>query len=160
MRAPRRAFVAHRTPTRIRIKLAEARELGADRVSLRELLLEHRDVLAVQLNPLTGSLIIDCRKGFELTARHRQLLGLNIREPMEARSAHRAPGRVPADHEVDGLAGTLILAYLLKAIVAIGTRQIGAQLIEWVVDCVVQTAKSEAQRRAADRKSLLIIPAN
>ncbi|WP_407175040.1 hypothetical protein [Bradyrhizobium sp. STM 3562] len=155
MCAPARAFVAHRTPTRIRIKLAKASgktpESRADLVNLKQHLLEHPHVLGLQLSPLTASLIIECRKGFELTARHRQLLGLDMQALMQ--SAPHRPGHA------SGLSGTLMLAHVLKLMVAISTRQIGTQLIECVVDGLIQAARSEAQRRAADQKPLVAVSA-
>ena len=157
MRAQARAYVAHRTLTRIRIKLAKAQGRGADVVRVKRHLLEHPDVLAVQLNPVTASLIIECRRGFELTAGHRQLLGLGIREPTNARPAYRCLGSAAPHHEINGMSGILMLSHVVKLIVAISTRQIGPQLIEWVLAGVIQAATDEAQRRAADHKSLLAI---
>jgi hypothetical protein len=153
MRASTRAFVAHRTPTRIRVKFASARRLGTDFVALERVLLEHPDVLGVQLNALTGSLIINCRKGFELTARHRQLLGLELQTSKGVRTGVRATS---SPH--DGLSGALIVAHLFKLVVAISNRQIGAQLLEWVVNGLVQALTHEARMRAAGRKPLLIAP--
>ncbi|WP_157450024.1 hypothetical protein [Bradyrhizobium sp. ARR65] len=155
--------MAHRTPTRIRIKLAKAsgktRGPRADLTDLKQHLLKHPDVLGVQLNPLTASLIIECRKGFELTARHRQLLRLDMQAPKHVQSAHDRPGPAATDHDTNGLSGTLMLAHVLKLIVAISTRQIGTQLIECAVDGLIQAARSEAQRRAAVQKPLVTISA-
>ena len=155
MRAPARAFVAHRTPTRLRIKLASARGMPADFVSIKRHLLEHPDIVAVQLNRLTASVVIECRRGFELTPGHQQLLGLDMQARSEQRSTHHRPACLAPDDNINDLAGTLILAHMLRLIVAISTGRVGAQLVEWIAEGLIQAAKSEAQRRVAQHKAQL-----
>jgi hypothetical protein len=151
MRAPVRAFVAHRTSTRIRIKLMEPVKLRGRLSEFKQHFLNCPGVVAVQLNPLTGSLIIACRKDFELTAEHRQLLGL---DPRGQTSGRQLPARIApmADH---GIARTLVFAHALKFVMGLSTNKIGAQFVEWTIDAVIRAAEGEVQRRGAGRKVLL-----
>src|SRR5215471_10880523 len=83
MHARTRAFVAHRTPTRIRIKIPDRQRQEAYFAALERVLIQHPNIVRVDSNPLTASVIIECREGFELTPQHRQFLGLEIREAKE-----------------------------------------------------------------------------
>lgn len=69
-----------------------------------------------------------------------------------------APMAQPNDG-IDGVLPTLTLASgALKLIVAVITKQVGVQLIEWVIDAIVQAARHETQRRAIGRQPLLVAP--
>lgn len=160
MHAQTRAFVVHRTPTRIRIKIPQRRRQQAYFAALERVLFEHPDVVRVHSNPLTAGVIIDCRKGFDLTAQHRRFLGLQMLETKGASptSGYRAPVVRPNDGS-DFLPPTLTLASAaLKLVVAITTKQVAVQLVEWAVDAIIQAARHEAQRRAIGRQPLLVAP--
>lgn len=160
MHAQTRAFVVHRTPTRIRIKVPQRRRQQAYFAALERVLVEHPDVVRVHSNPLTAGVIIDCRKGFDLTAPHRRFLGLQMPETKGASptSGYRAPVARPNDG-IDLLLPTLTLASAaLKLVVAITTKQVAVQLVEWVVDAIIQAARHDAQRRAIGRRPLLVAP--
>jgi hypothetical protein len=154
MRAPVRAFVAHCTPTRIRIKLMEPVKMRGRLSELKQLFCNCPGVVAVQLNPLTGSLIIECQKHFELTAEHRRLLRLDPQGQKSGRSIRQLRARIApiADQEI---ARTLIFAHALKFIVGLSTNKIGALFGEWTTDAIIRAAEGEVQRRGAERKLLL-----
>lgn len=157
MHAQTRAFVVHRTPTRIRIKIPQRQRQQAYFAALERVLVEHPDVVRVHSNPLTAGVIIVCRKGFDLTAQHRRFLGLQMLERLPT-SGCPAPMAQPNDG-MDGLLPTVTLASgALKLIVAAITKQVGVQLVEWVIDAIVQAARHEAQRRAIGRQALLVAP--
>jgi hypothetical protein len=157
MHAQTPALVVHRTPTRIRIKIPNRRRQQTYFAALERVLAEHPDIFRVHLNPLTAGVIIECRKGFDLTAQHRRFLGLEMLEPESALPPSRGYG-APPDEGIDTVAGALIFApVILKLIVAITTGQVGVQLIEWVIDAFVQAARSEVQRRAAGRRAPLLV---
>lgn len=160
MHAQTRAFVVHRTPTRIRIKIPQRRRQQAYFAALERVLFEHPDVVRVHSNPLTAGVIIECRKGFDLTAQHCRFLGLQMLETKGALPTSGCP--VPMARPSDGIDGplpTLALASgALKLIVAITTKQVAVQLVEWVVDAIIQAARHEAQRRAIGRQPLLVAP--
>ena len=158
MHAQTPAFVVHRTPTRIRIKIPERRRQQAYFAALERVLVKHRDVVRVHSNPLTAGVIIECRKGFDLTAQHRRFLGL---EMPEAKGVLPAAGGCPAyvarpNDGIGALPGALTFASVtLKLIVAISSKQVGVQLIEWVIEALAQAARHEARRRATP---LLVAP--
>lgn len=153
-----RSFVAHRTPTRIRIKIAKPCRLPIDFLALELVLLEDPDVLGLQLNPLTGSLIIKCKKGFELKAQHQQLLGLEMEQRNGVQSASHNSSHAAQPHDrFDTWSGGLILLRLLKLILAISNKQLGTQLIEWASEILVQTLRQEIRLRAGDREPLHIV---
>jgi hypothetical protein len=160
MHAQTRAFVVHRTPTRIRIKIPKRRGEQAYFAALERVLGEHPDVLRVHVNPLTAGVIIECRKGFDLTAQHRRFLGLEILEPKGIAPASSWPGYEARPNDaIDALPAALTFASVtLKLIVAITTKQVAVQLIEWVIDAFVQAARYEAQGRAARREPVLVAP--
>jgi len=160
MHAQTRAFVVHRTPTRIRIKIPQRQRQQAYFAAVERVLIEHPDVVRVHSNPLTAGIIIECRKGFDLTPQHRRFLGLQMLETKGAwpTSGCPAPMAQPNDG-TDGLLPTFTLVSgALKLIVAVITKQVGVQLVEWVIDAIVQAARHEAQRRAIGRQALLVAP--
>jgi hypothetical protein len=151
MHAQARAFIVHRTPTRIRIKIPNRRRQQAYFASLERVLVQDPDVVRVHSNPLTAGVIIECRKGFELSAQHHRFLGLDV-EPdgiLPARTWSRYGG-----HEgMNALSpSTFTLAAIaLKVIVAIASRQPAIQLLECLLDALVQAAKDGTQKRGALR---------
>ncbi|MBH5397557.1 hypothetical protein HZZ13_07085 [Bradyrhizobium sp. CNPSo 4010] len=160
MHAQTRAFVVHRTPTRIRIKIPQRQRQRAYFAAVERVLIEHPDVVRVHSNPLTAGVIIECRQGFDLTAQHCRFLGLQMLETNGAlpTSACPAPMAQPNDR-IDDLLPTLTLASgALKLIVAVITKQVGVQLIEWAIDAIVQAARHESRRRAIGRQTLLVTP--
>jgi hypothetical protein len=160
MHAQTRAFVVHRTPTRIRIKIPQRQRQQAFFAALERVLIEHPGVVRVHSNPLTAGVIIVCRKGFDLTAQQRRFLGLQMLETKGALPTSGCPARMAQPNDgIDSLLPTLTLASgALKLIVAVTTKQVGVQLVEWVVDAIVRAARHEAQRRAIGRQALLVAP--
>jgi hypothetical protein len=159
MRAQSRAVIAHRIPTRIRIKIAKRAGLQAHLAEFERVLADHPDVLRVQLNPLTGGVIIQCRKGFDLTAEHRQLLGLEALEA-EGRPADIWPGQDRRPNvDTDALSGALILAFMARLTVGVTTGKIGVKVIEWVIDAFVQAIRHERQLQAVRRTPMIAVPA-
>lgn len=158
MHAQTRALVVHRTPTRIRIKIPNRRRQRAYFAALERVLAEHPDILRVHANPLAGSVIIECRQGFDLTAQQRRFLGLEMLERESALPAHRGHQALP-NEEIDAVADALAFAPMIfKLVVAIMTRQVGLQVIEWAIDAFAQAARREARRRSALRQPLLLAP--
>lgn len=160
MHAQTRAFVVHRTPTRIRIKIPQRQRQQPYFAAVERVLLEHPDVVRVHSNPLTAGVIIQCRKGFDLTTQHCRFLGLQMLETKGALPTSGCPASMAQPNDgIDGLLPTLTLASgALKLIVAVITKQVGVHLIEWVIDAIVQAARHETQRRAIGRQPLLVAP--
>ena len=151
MHAETPAFVVHRTPTRIRIKIPGRQRQENYFEALKRLLLKHPDVLGVHANPLTASVVVECRQGFDLTVLGPRLLGVEVLEANAYGPASSRPRYLmPLDDEVNtieiGFSGLV-----LKLIVAIATKQVGAQLIEWVIEAFIRSAMHDANRAAACR---------
>ena len=161
MHARTRAFVAHRTPTRIRIKVPDRQRQEAYFAALERVLIQHPNIMRVDSNPLTASVIIECREGFELTAQQRQFLGLEIRDAKDiGRDIGQPSYVVQASNGTATLSenGFTCAVLILKLIVVISTRQFGVQLIEWFIEACVQISRQEARRRAALRQPFLVAP--
>jgi hypothetical protein len=161
MHAPTRTFIAHRTPTRIRIKIPDRQRQEAYFAALERVLIQHPNIVRVNSNPLTASVIIECREGFELTPQQRQFLGLEIRDPKDAGREIGQPGYIVQSGDGTGALsenGFTFAVLILKLIVAISTRQFGVRLIEWFVDACAQISRQEARRRAALPQPFLVAP--
>ena len=157
MHAQTRALVVHRTPTRIRIKIPDRRRQRAYFAALERVLAEHPDILRVHANPLTASVVIECNRGFDFTAQQRRFLGLEMLERESALPARRGAKASP-NEEIDAADALAFAPMIFKLVVAITTKQVGLQLIEWAVDALAQAARREAQRRSARRQPLLLAP--
>ena len=155
MHAKSLAFVVHRTPTRIRIKIPGRQRQENYFEALKRVLSEHPDVLGVHANPLTASVVIECREGFDLTAHGPRFLGVEV---LPANASGPASGQprhlMRLDDEVNTISKGAIgfAALVLKLIVAIATKQLGAQLIEWVVEAFIRAAMHDANRTVARRR--------
>ena len=157
MHANSRAFVVHRTPTRIRIKIPERQRQEGYFAALKRALTQPPDVVGVHINPLAASVVIVCRDGFELLGQNHRFPGLELLagEPCFPKNNRPAPFAHGHDGSELNPADTIgFLELIIKLIVALATRQLGAQLIEWVVAAVVQAAWHEAAGITARRQAL------
>jgi hypothetical protein len=151
MHAANRAFVVHCTPTRVRIKIPERQRQEAYFAALRHALLQHPNVLGVHANPLAASVVIECRDGFAFLTQNHRFPGLELR-PVQTRAP--AQNQLPTltggpDSGRCSRTGTIgLAAVLIKLLVALATRQLGAQLIDWVVAAAVRAATPERERLA------------
>ena len=143
MHAASRAFVVHCTPTRIRIKIPERQRQEAYFAALRRALLQHPDVLGVHANPLAASVVIECRDGFAFLTRNHHFPGLELR-PVQT----QGPARNQLPTLTRGPDSIGLAAVLIKLLAALATKQLGAQLIDWVVAAVVRAASAERYRLA------------
>lgn len=160
MHAQTGALVVHRTPTRIRIKIPNRRRQRAYFAALERVLATHSDILRVRANPLAASVVIECQQGFDLTAQQRRFLGLEMLERESALPAYRARG-ASRTAEIDAVADALALAPMVfKLVMAITTRQVGLQVVEWAIDAFVQAARHEARRRSAHGQPLRLAPSH
>jgi hypothetical protein len=129
MRAASRAFVVHRTPTRLRIKIPERQMQDAYFAALRRALLQHADVLAVQTNALAASVVIECRDGSAFLTRNHRFPGL---EPLPVEAHEPPPTRLPAvTYRTQGATGWTDgaldwPAVFIKLLVALVTKQLEA----------------------------------
>ena len=145
-----RAFVVHRTPTRLRIKIPEWRHQDANFAELRRTLVNDPDVLEVDVNPVAASMVVRCRPCFDMRTVASWFPWVELqateqpvpdREPVGAESQGRS-GPVSADQ-----IGLALL--LVKLLAGVATNQIGAQLIAWIVDAFMHAARQQPARFAA-----------
>jgi hypothetical protein len=104
---------------------------------------KHPDVVAVHVNALTASMVIECGNSLEL-------LGgiLNLKAWSYSKANHPRADDLNDPYTVGAIG---LVGILIKIIVAIATKQLGAQLIEWVVAAAAQSARREAAAIAARR---------
>jgi hypothetical protein len=113
--------------------------------------MQHPDVFGVHVNPLAASVVIECRDGFELGGRNPRFPGLEV---LAAEPHALTPFVGGHDRSKPDPADTLgFVELIIKLIVALTTKQLGGQLIEWVVAAVVQAARHEADVVAARRQA-------
>jgi hypothetical protein len=148
MHAQDLAFVAHRTPSRIRIKIPDRQRHNAYFDALKRALLDHPDVLGVHVNPLTASIIVECRAGFQLTESS-DFPGVKIAAAEIFAPPHYHHGNDPR------LAHRMRLSLLGPLLIAIATRQLGVQLAEWLMQALLQGAARELNGPAADQHALV-----
>jgi hypothetical protein len=156
MHAKCQAFVVHRTPSRLRIKIPDWRHQEAYFAALRRALLNHADVLEVDVNPLAASVVIRCRPGFNLAASANRLRGVQVLSSEESSAVNRESQRAAAmDEPIRAMSNSEIgLGFLLvRLLVAVVTKQLPMQLIDWIVDVLVYVAAHQTNRTAPRSRS-------
>jgi Heavy metal associated domain 2 len=147
-----RAYVVHRTAGRLRIKIPAQRRNEAFFAHLRRQLALHEEIVGVEANPLTGSVVIWHRNDFDLGDLHCAFLGLDFGPDFASSEPLAEPGsldrRRSAERigKLDGWIRTLtggeldLASVVLKLAVAIVTRQSGLQLLGWFAKAVLAGA--------------------
>jgi hypothetical protein len=148
MYAKSRAFIVHRTPCRLRIKIPERQRQLSYFTALQRILVSQPHVLSVEVNPLAASVVINCRPGFDLSTLHNRFIGLQVLPPPNAGSAARQVCRraVELNAAIRAFSGgdVGLASFIIKLVIAIATKQVGAQLIEWAAEALVQAAKQQS----------------
>ena len=135
MQAKSAAFVVHRTTHRVRIKIPAHQGQQAYFSAVQLHLAVRPDVIAVKINPQLGSVVIHYRAGFDLAV-IQQIPGVAL-ALVEAPAGSAARKFAP-----DGVYGfseeSLAFARsVFKLAMAIATRQLGAHLMDWLIDVAV-----------------------
>src|SRR5215467_1537715 len=81
------AFVVHRTPQRIRIKIPRWERRDYDFAALRRALERCPGVVCVRVNALAASVVIHCGDGFEIMSVRHCFIGLELVLP----ASHAGP---------------------------------------------------------------------
>jgi hypothetical protein len=156
MHASDLAFIVHRTPTRIRIKIPDRRGQKSYFEALKPALLAHPDVLEVEATPLTGSVISNCRAGFTLATQDQQFPRLTI-----APAAFLAPvGLEQSKCVPEAPVGTATVAIIAKALdlfLAIATNQLGSRLLEWALQTLAEAARGQVYRPELRQREPLLL---
>jgi hypothetical protein len=163
MQAADEAFIVHRTPTRIRMKIPQRQRQEAYFAALKCDVTKHPDVVAVHVNAISASMVIECGNSLELLARNPRFGGLELFDGEPCLTADNPPARSARGNDLNdpytvGAIG--LVGILIKIIVAIATKQLSAQLIEWVFAVAVQSARREAaaiRRRSLRARPMLVL---
>lgn len=135
----RAGAVVHRTPTRMRIRVPKRLTREPHASLLERIFLENGDVLKVEFRPVTGSVILHGRRPFDLTTKQRLCLGLARPEQRLIRPVSQGREAVP---KWDAPSSALTFAAIsYKLAVAVATKQVGPQLIEWLIECFIHAGK-------------------
>jgi hypothetical protein len=144
MHQRQRAYVAHRSTGRLRIKIPAQRHNARFFSSLRRQLIEHAEIVGIEVNPLTASVLILHRAGFDPSDLQNPFIGLDI-AGLEIRPAAR-PRTTQRISNLDGSLRRLsggeidLASVILKLALAVLTRQPALQLVEWIAEAVLHAA--------------------
>ncbi|WP_147707860.1 HMA2 domain-containing protein [Microvirga massiliensis] len=138
------AYVAHRCTGRLRLKVPAQRHNGRYFANLRRQLGDHPEIVRIEVNPLTASVLILHREGFDLQDLRNQFLGLELdcaeRLPVVRRPAARPIARLDSGlRQVSG--GEVDLAaVIMKVALAVITRGSVLQVVQWIAEAVLRAA--------------------
>jgi hypothetical protein len=144
MHQRQRAYVAHRSTGRLRIKIPAQRHNARFFSNLRRQLIEHAEIVGIEVNPLTASVLILHRTGFDPSDLQNPFIGLDIagietRPAARSRTAQRVSNLDGNLRKLSG--GEIDLAsVILKLALAVITRQPILQLVEWIAEAVLRGA--------------------
>ena len=124
------AYVLHRTATRLRIRVPGRRHDHAFFDNLRRKLTEHDEVLAVEVNTLTASVLIVHGRCFGLDALRR--IGIHV--ALDTVACHAPLHASPTFKHLDENNGKEVLSVLAKLVYAAVTGRLGAQILELVLE--------------------------
>lgn len=135
MSGPSHAYVLHRTPNRLRMKVPDRRGDRAFFRSLQRTLSLHPDVFRVEVNPRSASVIVRCQGNFDLASINNPFLGLSLvaEAPRRAVASSR-PVRPSGNTERGGLD---LNSLVVKLALATLRGQLKAQLLEWCLEWAV-----------------------
>jgi hypothetical protein len=161
MQAADEAFIVHRTPTRIRMKIPHRRRQEAYFAELKRDVMKQPGVVAVHVNALSASMVIECGNSLKLLAGNPRFGGLELFDgepslPADNPLVHSVRGDDLNELQYGDAIG--LIGILIKIIVAIATKQLGVQLTEWVFAVAAQSARREAAAIAARRRPLRARP--
>lgn len=165
--SPTLAYVVHRTPTRVRIKVPARRLHEAYFCRVEEALLRHPGILTVDTNPLLGSVVITCRDSFDAATVQTYLAEIErlaIRSGPPLRSLP-SEEQVPCLHVMPNAGGQsdrdqhgrTLPTIVTQLIVALATGRLGAQIIEWIIEGLVRGVM-QGQSRSTSRPRATLPP--
>jgi hypothetical protein len=141
LRAEYQAFIVHRTPTRLRIKIPDWRCHDAHFAALQRALLSHSDVVHVGTNALAASVVIYCREGFDIGTIASQFGGMKV---ISSRGGILSDVQWRNPEKEHTILWPNIALLLIKILVAILTKQLPSQLVEWGLDALLREAAQPA----------------
>jgi hypothetical protein len=164
MDAGNRAFVVHRTPHRIRIKIPRWERQDARFTMLQRALEGRPGVVSVHVNPLVASVVIHCGNGFEIASVRDCFEGLELVLPAppsaSARTWQIVSARRTRDHSKRSisLVGPLI-GLVIKLALAVATRRLDALIRELIFEVAAQVLVRQLYRQRIQVSRLKAPPA-
>jgi hypothetical protein len=147
MEAGSRAFVVHRTPQRIRIKIPRWERRDHDFAALRRALERCPGVVCVRVNALAASVVIHCGDEFEIMSVRHCFVGLELILPASG-AGPWARQMVSAQRTHDHSTRAISLVGLaVKLTIAIATRRLDALIRELILEAAVQALAQHLYRK-------------
>ena len=165
MDARGRAFVVHRTPRRIRIKIPRWERQDDNFAALRRALERCPGVVSVRVNALAASVVIHCGDEFEIASVRHCFVGLELVlpacvPPAGPRARQIAPARRIHDHSTRAIS---LVGLVVKLTIAIATRRPYALITELILEAAVQALVRQLYRKLIQSPRLetppLLVPA-
>src|SRR5262245_32265879 len=149
MDAGNRAFVVHRTPHRIRIKIPRWERQDCYFAALQRVLERRPGVVSVRVNALVASIVIHCRDGFEIASVRECFEGLELVVPATLSVASPQTWQIASARRVrDHPKSSFCLAGLVvKLTIAIATRRLDALIRELIFEAAAQMLVRELRRK-------------
>jgi hypothetical protein len=146
MDARSRAFVVHRTPQRIRIKIPRWERRDDDFAALRRALERCPGVVCVRVNALVASVVIHCGDEFEIMSVRHCFVGLELVVPASGPgpwARQIAPAQRIHDHSTRAIS---LVGLAVKLTIAIATRRPDALIRELILEVAVRALVQQLYR--------------
>jgi hypothetical protein len=132
------AFVVHRTPQRIRVKVPQWQRQDDNFAAVQRALERRPDVVCVRVNALAASIVIHCHDGFEIPSAGDCFAGLELvlrpsGPPASARQIASAQRLRDGSESSIGL-----VRFFIRLLIAIATRRVEVLLRELILEAAVQ----------------------
>jgi hypothetical protein len=147
MDARGRAFVVHRTPQRIRIKIPRWERQNRDFAALQQALERCPGVVAVRVNTLVASVVIHCGDEFEIMSVRHCFVGLELVLPAPGAgpwARQIAPAQRIHGHSTPGIS---LVGLVVKLTIAIATRRLDALIRGLILEAAVQALVQQLYRK-------------
>ena len=147
MDAGSRAFVVHRTPQRIRIKIPRWKRQNRDFAALQRALEKCPGVVCVRVNALVASVVIHCGDEFEVTSIRHCFVGLELVLPASGPgpwARQMVPAQRIHDHSTRAIS---LVGLAVKLTIAIATRRLDTLIRELILEAAVQALVQQLYRK-------------
>jgi hypothetical protein len=145
MDARSRAFVVHRTPQRIRIKIPRWERQDRDFAVLQRALERCSGVVCVRVNALVASVVIHCCDGFEITSVRHCFVGLELVLPASGRGPWAR--QIASVQRVHGHFTSFLVGLVVKLTIAIATRRLDMLIRELILEAAARALVQQLYRK-------------
>jgi hypothetical protein len=143
------AVVVHSTPNRLRIRIPAWRHNTLRFAALQQRLLGHPDILDVRINPLAASIIITCRREFDLDAAQAWFADVRVgtQEPAAERRRPVLGISAAKDHLRALVAGREAALALLaaKLLVALARKQLPVLIVDTLLQAAMRSLANQTR---------------